>query len=124
MISVNLQRSPSVLTHIKASAKQAPYRRVETFERTIHMTDTAVAKALELAPVIERVHGEHHPELTRVREITELLAASGPETNVQELFGELRGVTNDYAIPSDVCVTFRATYEALEKAESRLLPRG
>ncbi|MGB3953934.1 MAG: hypothetical protein WBL05_01410 [Brooklawnia sp.] len=81
------------------------------------MTDTAVAKALELAPVIERVHGQHHPELTRVREITELLAASGPETHVEELFGELRAVTNDYAVPGDVCVTFRATYEFNRRAD-------
>ena len=29
-----------------------------------------MATALELAPLIERVHGPNHPELTRVRELT------------------------------------------------------
>lgn len=85
------------------------------------MTTQAIARALELAPIIERVHGEHHPELTRVREITEQLAAPGAGTDIPALLGELRTVTNDYAIPDDVCETFEATYEALEQAESDLV---
>lgn len=76
-------------------------------------------RALELAPIIERVHGEHHPELTRVRELTEQLAADGADTRA--LFDELRVVTNGYAIPDDVCETFEATYEALQKAEKALV---
>lgn len=84
------------------------------------MSDKAIAKALELAPIIERVHGEHHPELTRVREIIEQVAAPGPDTDIQALFRELRTVTQDYAIPGDVCETFEATYTALEQAESEL----
>ncbi|WP_203568406.1 hypothetical protein [Aestuariimicrobium ganziense] len=79
---------------------------------------TALAKALELAPIIERVHGEHHPELTRVREITELLSAPGAD--VTALFSELRTVTSGYAIPDDVCETFEATYQALEQAEAEI----
>lgn len=85
------------------------------------MSDQALAKALELAPIIERVHGEHHPELTRVRELTEQVAAAGPEGDVKGLFAELRTVTSDYAIPNDVCETFVATYEALEQAEAELV---
>lgn len=88
------------------------------------MSDQALAKALELAPIIERVHGEHHPELTRVREITEQLAASGSDEDTRALFAELRSVTNGFAIPGDVCETFEATYEALERAESELAPRN
>lgn len=84
------------------------------------MSDQALAKALELAPIIERVHGGHHPELTRVRELTEQLGAAGPETDVKAVFSELRSVTGDFAIPDDVCETFVATYEALQQAEADL----
>lgn len=76
-------------------------------------------RALELAPIIERVHGEHHPELTRVREITEQLVAGDADSRA--LFDELRVVTNGYAIPADVCETFEATYQALEEAEKSLV---
>lgn len=88
------------------------------------MVEQPLAKAAELAPIIERVHGEHHPELTRVREITELLSAAAPGTDVKALFSELRTVTSDYAIPGDVCETFEATYQALEQAEAQLTERA
>lgn len=76
--------------------------------------------AAEYAPIIERVHGENHPEITRVREITEQLSAAQPGSDVRALFAELRAVTNDYEIPGDVCETFEATYKALEEAEGQL----
>ncbi|MDO5684160.1 MAG: hypothetical protein Q4G46_15215 [Propionibacteriaceae bacterium] len=79
------------------------------------MSSEALAKALELAPIIERVHGEHHPELTRVREITEQLAQADADTG--SLFEELRSVTSNYAIPDDVCETFEATYQALQQLD-------
>ncbi|GAA4896682.1 hypothetical protein GCM10025789_13120 [Tessaracoccus lubricantis] len=84
------------------------------------MNSQALARSVELAPVIERVHGERHPELTRVRQITEQLAASAPGTDVGPLFAELRVVTGDYAIPDDVCETFVAVYESLARAEDEL----
>ncbi|MDO5676437.1 MAG: hypothetical protein Q4G35_02890 [Propionibacteriaceae bacterium] len=84
------------------------------------MTEQALAKASELAPIIERVHGEHHPELTRVRELTELIA-NADGADVAPYFAELRTVTSNYAIPDDVCETFEATYAALEQAESELV---
>ena len=37
------------------------------------MTSQDLTTAAEYAPIIERVHGANHPELTRVREITEQL---------------------------------------------------
>ena len=83
------------------------------------MTETALDRALELAPIIERVHGSHHPELTRVRELTEQLgSAAGSGADTAPLFAELRTVTNDYAIPDDVCETFVATYESLQQVEA------
>ena len=79
------------------------------------MTDQHLTKAAELAPIIERVHGENHSEMTRVREITEALQRSDAAARTK-LFAELRAVTDDYAIPGDVCETFEATYRALAAA--------
>ena len=81
------------------------------------MTDQNIARAAELAPIVERVHGAHHPELTRVREITEQLSRTGRATGTAHLFEELRTVTDNYAIPADVCSAFEATYAALENAD-------
>ncbi|HMM82652.1 MAG TPA: hypothetical protein PJ998_05685 [Terrimesophilobacter sp.] len=81
------------------------------------MTDQNIARAAQFAPLIERVHGAHHPELTRVREITMQLQQAGNATRTSALFNELRTVTRNYAIPDDVCGAFEATYQALESAD-------
>ncbi len=84
------------------------------------MTDEKPLEIAQLyAPIIERVHGENHPELTRVRELTEQITADGAD--LKAVFAELRTVTNDYAIPGDVCETFVATYKALEDVEAELV---
>lgn len=83
------------------------------------MTDQNIAHAAKLAPLIERVHGTHHPELTRVREITLQLHEASKGANTAELFEELRVVTDNYAIPDDVCSAFEATYQALESADKQ-----
>ena len=83
------------------------------------MTDQNMAQAAKLAPIIERVHGAHHPELTRVREITLQLHEASKGTSTSELFKELRTVTNNYAIPDDVCSAFEATYQALKSADKQ-----
>lgn len=84
------------------------------------MTTAALDNALELAPLIERVHGANHPELTRVRELTEQIARTDDAGTRAELFRELRSVTNDYAVPSDGCEAFQGTYAALREADVQL----
>jgi regulator of cell morphogenesis and NO signaling len=76
-----------------------------------------VSYALRLAPVIERVHGAGHPELTRVRELTQQLAQSADATETANLFRELREVTSDFVIPGDACEAFTSTYQSLEAAD-------
>lgn len=83
------------------------------------MMNRNLAKAVEFAPLIERVHGANHPELTRVRELTEALPGADRERTTQ-LFTELRTVTGDYAVPADGCEAFQATYRALERADREL----
>lgn len=84
------------------------------------MTNQHIEQAAQLAPIVERVHGSHHPELTRVREITEELQHADGTTHAMTLFQELRTVTEDYMIPEGVCEAFEATYHALERAEQQL----
>ena len=80
------------------------------------MTDQSIAQAVEMAPLIEREHGENHPELTRVRELAvELPGADQPRR--AELFAELRAVTQNYALPDDACEAYTTTYHALERAD-------
>ena len=79
------------------------------------MTD--LSTALEFALLIERVHGANHPELTRVRELTEQLARPSDPDTITDLFRELRAVTDNYAVPSDGCEAFTSTYESLKAAD-------
>lgn len=82
------------------------------------MTDQNLARAAELASLIERLHGATHPELTRVRaEITLALQQSGNETRTIELSNELRTLTQNCALPNDACEAFEATHQALERAD-------
>ena len=81
------------------------------------MTSQYLTEAAEFAPLIERVHGEHHPELTRVRELTEKLQDAASPEAASELFAELRTVTANYTVPSDGCEAYQATYQALQRAD-------
>lgn len=74
------------------------------------MTYRALEQAARLAPMTERVHGENHPEMTQVRQLTEQLQQSSDATRTAALFVQLRGVTNNYAIPGDACEAVEATY--------------
>lgn len=76
----------------------------------------SVERALELAPIVERVHGPGHPEMTRIREIVE--AVNAAEGDADELFVELRGLTNDYTPPADTCETVDALYGALHSMDT------
>ncbi len=83
------------------------------------MTDQDLARAVQFAPLIERVHGANHPELSRVREIALALQQSGNDTRTSDLFKDLRTLTQNYALPDDACEAFAATYRALERADRR-----
>lgn len=78
---------------------------------------TALEKALELAPIVERVHGPNHPEMARVRQLTEQLKAGGENESLDPLFSELRQLTDSYTPPADTCETVEALYGALEAVD-------
>lgn len=71
----------------------------------------------KILPVVERVHGEHHPELHQVAELYNELKAE-PSA---EVFGKLREVTGDYAVPGDACPTYEKTYQLLKELDEASL---
>lgn len=80
------------------------------------------AEKMELYTVtIPKVHGKSHPEAFRVRELyTEILGriqSSDSKQNFDSEFEELRKVTNNYTVPSDVCETYEAVYHNLKEAD-------
>ena len=76
----------------------------------------SVGRALELAPIVERVHGPSHPEMTRIRQIVETVSAGDGDGNA--LFAELRALTDNYTPPKDTCETVEALYGALQSMEA------
>lgn len=67
-------------------------------------------------PVVERVHGENHPELHEVLKLYNEIKSS----NSKEAILKLREVTSNYAIPDDVCTTFERTYNLLKELDKIL----
>lgn len=71
---------------------------------------------------ITRAHGKNHPEAFDVRELyTQLVAkveaAGAAKSDLSHEFAKLREITNNYAVPGDVCGTYEAVYNMLEEAD-------
>lgn len=84
-------------------------------ERNLKLLETYV-------PIVDRVHGEHHPEFHEVRRVfewltTKLGAAGGEGPELAEEFSELRAITNNYTVPGDVCETYEAVYKMLAELD-------
>ncbi len=80
-------------------------------------------KKLELyVPVVERVHGENHPEFYGVRklydEIVEKIKDLGiDKPELDREFKDLKEITNNYRVPGDVCESYQAVYNMLEELD-------
>lgn len=83
----------------------------------------ALAQAVRLAPVVEKVHGAHHPELTHVREITQAIAGTTDDARLAEYYSELRTITDNYTVPEDACEGFESHYRALQESEQTWMDR-
>ena len=74
---------------------------------------------IQYVPVVDRVHGAHHPEFHEVRALFDTIIKKTkannqvqPELNVE--FAQLRKITHDYTVPKDVCETYEAVYTMLK----------
>lgn len=64
----------------------------------------------KILPVVERVHGDHHPELHQVARLYQELK----EAPSRDIFAKLQETTENYTVPEDACPTYAKTYELLE----------
>lgn len=79
-----------------------------------------VSDTLEMyVPIVARVHGEHHPEFIEVKSVYETLNDKMKQSdhNLDQEFTSLRKLTNHYEVPGDVCESYEAVYNMLEKLD-------
>lgn len=75
---------------------------------------------VQYVPVVDRVHGNHHPEFHEVRRLFDSICQKTQASNVKkpdllEEFSQLQEITKNYAVPEDVCETYEAVYEMLSQ---------
>ena len=77
----------------------------------------------QFTPIVDRVHGENHPEFHKVKELwekiqekTEASGSKKPELDTE--FTKLREITNNYMVPDDVCESYEAVYNMLEEIDA------
>ncbi|MGI6622097.1 MAG: iron-sulfur cluster repair di-iron protein, ric [Clostridiaceae bacterium] len=76
----------------------------------------------QYVPVVDRVHGDNHPEFHEVRKLFDeiIRKTKEAETEKPELSGEfvrLREITDDYTVPNDVCESYEAVYDMLAEVD-------
>lgn len=76
----------------------------------------------QFTPIVDRVHGENHPEFHEVKalweqihEKTEAAGAGKPALDAE--FSQLREITDNYKVPGDVCESYEAVYNMLEEVD-------
>lgn len=77
------------------------------------MNEETIVTLNKILPVVDRVHGDHHPELHQVVALYEELK----QAPSAELFQKLREVTSQYTVPSDACPTYEKTYQLLKSLD-------
>ena len=81
-------------------------------------------QTLELYTVaITRAHGKSHPEAFEVRKLFETINSKIKEEgttkpNLDVEFTKMRNITNNYAVPEDVCETYAGVYEMLSEVDN------
>ncbi|NLK07090.1 MAG: iron-sulfur cluster repair di-iron protein, ric [Firmicutes bacterium] len=74
-------------------------------------------------PVVDRVHGNSHPEFHDVRKIFEVIddkikAAGVDQPDLSSEFARLREITDHYTVPNDVCESYAAVYNMLKELDA------
>lgn len=80
-----------------------------------------ILKQLKLfVPIVNKVHGKSHPEFNNVKSNYEIIHNKliNNDFNLTNEFLNLRNITNNYNIPSDVCESYEAVYNMLEKLDN------
>lgn len=86
------------------------------------VTKTNLKRLEQFVPVVDRVHGAHHPEFHDVKRVFEeinekIKATSKDKPNLDNEFKELREITDNYTVPKDVCESYEAVFKMLSLVE-------
>ena len=76
----------------------------------------------QFVPVVARVHGGTHPEFHDVRKLFDemngkIKEAGSEKPELDNELKQLREITNNYTIPSDVCESYEAVYNMLAELD-------
>jgi regulator of cell morphogenesis and NO signaling len=76
----------------------------------------------QYVPVVDRVHGDNHPEFHEVKKQFEAIeekamTAGSDGPNLREEFSKLRQITDNYTVPEDVCESYEAVFSMLTEIE-------
>lgn len=77
----------------------------------------------QYVPIVARVHGENHPEFHEVHKLVDAImekanAAGAQKPDLNADFSQLRELSNDYTVPSDVCESYEAVYKMLAEVDA------
>ena len=76
----------------------------------------------QFVPIVARVHGGTHPEFLDVRNVYDQISAKIKEAgsekpDLDSELEQLRDITNNYTLPSDVCESYEAVYNMLAELD-------
>lgn len=71
----------------------------------------------QFVPIVKKVHGGNHQEFHDVVIEFNKIVSKLDNNNYQlkDEFKQLKLITNNYLVPSDVCESYQAVYEMLEE---------
>ena len=76
----------------------------------------------QYVPIVDRVHGDNHPEFHEVRKVFDVLVkktkdAGNEKPDLNEELTQLREITDNYTVPGDVCESYESVYNMLEEVD-------
>lgn len=79
-------------------------------------------RLVQYVPIVDRVHGAHHPEFHDVKKVFETINektknAGSSKPDLTNEFIKLREITSNYKVPGDVCESYEAVYNMLEEVD-------
>lgn len=74
-----------------------------------------------IVPIVQRVHGEEHPEFHEVKKLYDTFHENidNEDFDFEGLFNELKKITDHYTIPYDVCETYEKVYVSLKELDNK-----
>lgn len=81
-----------------------------------------LARLTQYVPIVDRVHGNSHPEFHDVFSVYKTMnqkinEAGAEQADLTGEFSRLREITSNYTLPSDVCETYAAVYTMLSELD-------